>query len=657
MADLKKTIEILFEGNDQASRKAADVLGKIREMETQAKATTGGTDSIAKSLDDIGRKDVVIARAADAMKALAAGLVVDRFIEANIAVEKFERGIKAVAGASVDTGAELAYVTGVADRLGIQLFTATDGYLKLTAATKGTALEGQATRNIFEAVSLAMSALSRSGAETAGAFRSIEQIAGKGKVQMEEVRGQLAEHLPGAMQIAARAMGTTVEGFEKLVKAGLDSNVFLERLDDELNRTFAGAKFDGYVQSMARLRNTIDQAFVDAGKAGAFDALISGVNVVTATITGSISFIRLFGETIGNLAYTAASGDFSGFGARFGESVDRAANSTKSLTEALAGVEVAATKAATASNAIGKDIDAQNLLAFDKALEDTNKKAAEGAALLKTFGVDPHKTTDAIAKMAADLEKLATNPTVNGHDWALAFEGALKRATSSEDVSLLGGKLATLFNDGKISAKAYTDGLDDLEKAFGKVDGSQKKTKDSADESAKALARQAAETKKAEENAQKFTMEMEKLASNERIKFIEAKVTLNIAEVEAQTKRVEAAFESINTTITSSGDLLGDLFSNFKEFDGLSFRAEEILRKQIDSENAIRSQAVAQQKALIDAQVAQLRAQTRALEKGDSIIKVDGAGLQPHLEAFMWEILRTIQVRVNQDGLKMLLGV
>jgi len=35
---------------------------------------------------------------------------------------------------------------------------------------------------------------------------------------------------------------------------------------------------------------------------------------------------------------------------------------------------------------------------------------------------------------------------------------------------------------------------------------------------------------------------------------------------------------------------------------------------------------------------------------------VDGAGLQPHLEAFMWEILQTIQVRVNQDGLEMLLG-
>ena len=55
--------------------------------------------------------------------------------------------------------------------------------------------------------------------------------------------------------------------------------------------------------------------------------------------------------------------------------------------------------------------------------------------------------------------------------------------------------------------------------------------------------------------------------------------------------------------------------------------------------------------------IEQLRAQTRAVDRGDSIIKVDGAGLQPHLEAFMWEILKTIQVRVNQDGLAMLLGV
>ena len=57
------------------------------------------------------------------------------------------------------------------------------------------------------------------------------------------------------------------------------------------------------------------------------------------------------------------------------------------------------------------------------------------------------------------------------------------------------------------------------------------------------------------------------------------------------------------------------------------------------------------------AQIEMMKAQTAALTNGDGMIKIDGAGLQPHLEAFMWEILKAVQVRVNADGLKMLLGV
>ena len=44
-------------------------------------------------------------------------------------------------------------------------------------------------------------------------------------------------------------------------------------------------------------------------------------------------------------------------------------------------------------------------------------------------------------------------------------------------------------------------------------------------------------------------------------------------------------------------------------------------------------------------------------QAAEKVIKIDGAGLQPQLEAFMWEILKAIQVRVNQDGLKLLLGL
>jgi hypothetical protein len=52
-----------------------------------------------------------------------------------------------------------------------------------------------------------------------------------------------------------------------------------------------------------------------------------------------------------------------------------------------------------------------------------------------------------------------------------------------------------------------------------------------------------------------------------------------------------------------------------------------------------------------------LNAEAQQIAKGDALIKIDGAGLQPHLEAFMWEILKAIQVRVNRDGLPFVLGV
>jgi len=46
-----------------------------------------------------------------------------------------------------------------------------------------------------------------------------------------------------------------------------------------------------------------------------------------------------------------------------------------------------------------------------------------------------------------------------------------------------------------------------------------------------------------------------------------------------------------------------------------------------------------------------------ALQRGDALITIDGAGLQPHLEGFMFEVLEAIQVRVNATGAEFLLGI
>ena len=155
------------------------------------------------------------------------------------------------------------------------------------------------------------------------------------------------------------------------------------------------------------------------------------------------------------------------------------------------------------------------------------------------------------------------------------------------------------------------------------------------------------------QTSEDFRLKVLEIASQEYIATIQARTELDIAQLEAETARVEAAFESINVAIQSSGELLSDLFGAFSGATGLD---QLFIQRQIEREEQRRQQAFDQQERLTQAQIDHIRERTRQMARGDAMLTVDGAGLQPHLEAFMWEILRTIQVRVNQDGLDMLLG-
>ena len=88
----------------------------------------------------------------------------------------------------------------------------------------------------------------------------------------------------------------------------------------------------------------------------------------------------------------------------------------------------------------------------------------------------------------------------------------------------------------------------------------------------------------------------------------------------------------------------------------MTFSDKWALEDQIEKENALREKSFELQKKLLEATIKEIELRTKAMQSGDALIKIDGAGLQPHLEAFMWEILRTIQTRVNADGLKLLLN-
>lgn len=155
-------------------------------------------------------------------------------------------------------------------------------------------------------------------------------------------------------------------------------------------------------------------------------------------------------------------------------------------------------------------------------------------------------------------------------------------------------------------------------------------------------------------NTADYRLELEKIDSNERIKMIEASVSLDIAEAEANADKVVAIAGAISEAFGDSTSLIGDLFGGF---DDASRSTQIDIASQIRKENKFREEGLEIQKKLAKAEIDYMKAKTKQVNNGDALIKVEGSGLQPHLEAFMFEILSAIQVRVNADGEEMLLNL
>jgi len=657
MADLAKTVAIIFEGEDKTSATLGKIESGLRGIDGEAGGAASKVSELDRGVGALGQRGAALDGLVTAMRALAAAVVVKEFVDANVEAEKFDKAMTLLKGSSTAAASEFEYVKKLANTLGLELFTTADAYVQLSASTRGTAIEGQATRDIFEAVSKAMSTLGKSSSDTQGALLAISQIVSKGTVSMEELRGQLGERLPGAFQIAAKSMGVTTEELDKLVSSGnLTAAEFLPKFAAALRETFGDTTHvDGFTASLNRMQNALSDAYLQLGNAGTFDLLTKGVQLATASVTGIIASFEALGTIIGAAGGALLSGDWSRFGDVVAEAMNKAGDKTRGARDALFGVEEAARQTGEAAEGAGMSIEEAMANGATKAV-DLSAQVKQVDKALKELGIDPKSFVDPIESVKKAFADLANNPAVNGDQFLSGFLVTLDKIKSGGDIEEIGQQLRTQYERGMLSADQYGVAVEALkQKQSGVWDGMIRTTKESKD-NADAMARQAKETEKAAEAAQKMQLELEKLASNERIKLIEARVQLNVAALQADTERVKAAFASIDNTVKSTGDLLGGLFGQLNS-NGNSFRDQWAIEKQIGLENERRERALKLQEELTRATIDEMRARTQAMQNGDALIKVDGAGLKPHLEAFMWEILRAIQTRVNRDGLRLLVGV
>lgn len=228
-------------------------------------------------------------------------------------MESVALGLTAVSGSSQTAERDLEIVRRVAVRSGVDAIEAGKGLLSLRAATQGTSVEGEKSTQVYEAVAFAMARAGKTSAETANALRALEQMASKGVVSMEELRGQLGEALPGAMNAAARGLGVTTAQLVALVESGrITAAEIFPALTKGLNELYGGA---GDARSLAAELTNVKNALIlmaeDIGNAGGLDALKTGAQAAHAAIVILGAGTVAIGKQIGTVMSAVANLDFS----------------------------------------------------------------------------------------------------------------------------------------------------------------------------------------------------------------------------------------------------------------------------------------------------------------------------------------------------------
>lgn len=198
------------------------------------------------------------------------------FFEANKSVENLLRGLNALSGGQ---GAALFdQLVSSANHLGIPLKQVSQSFLEVQAATIGTNFEGQKTKELFDALANALTVTGADAVQFNRGFRAMGQILSKDQLYAEELRQQLSEALPGAVQVFARALDVSPKQLLRFVEAGAIEGDNLRRtlalVTKELEKTYKVANEQDFTftQKAALAQNALNLLFVELGNTGIWRA-------------------------------------------------------------------------------------------------------------------------------------------------------------------------------------------------------------------------------------------------------------------------------------------------------------------------------------------------------------------------------------------------
>ena len=209
-------------------------------------------------------------------------------------------------GSANEAQKQIAFVDKTVEDLGLNLMDANSQYRLLFAASNKK-LGNNEIQDLFTSVSSLSTMLGTSTDAQNRAFRAFGQMISKGQVMSEELKGQLAESLPGAVGIFADALfgdGTRGSGdVKKLFKSMEDGKVGLEEISKVIkymgtltDKDLIARMLETPEKKLNKLRTRWTLFLEEVNRNGFLDIMVRSLEMIADAIVEVTKLVRPLGN-------------------------------------------------------------------------------------------------------------------------------------------------------------------------------------------------------------------------------------------------------------------------------------------------------------------------------------------------------------------------
>ncbi len=213
------------------------------------------------------------------------------------------------------TDQQMAFIKNTAYTYGMDEREMQGGYMRFAAATP--TMKESDKQALFEAMAIKGRSVGATGEQQNRALVAVQQMASKGKVMAEELRGQLSEAFAGSQQDFQQAAidAGIIKNAQEFDKALKDGKITLDKLLPSLVKIWGAAKeTKAFAESMKqpevamqRMKNSFNELAIQFmgvvdpadGVISLSESLISIFEDLTTDMDGSGSAAKHFGEAVG----------------------------------------------------------------------------------------------------------------------------------------------------------------------------------------------------------------------------------------------------------------------------------------------------------------------------------------------------------------------